>query len=1667
MARGIGGTIRYDAQGTREVTAAQQRIARGQQRLGKAFESSFERSNRATRRNTQLLNQFGLQAQDVAVQFQSGTSPFVILGQQGSQLLGVLGPGGAIAGALLAFGALAGSAFTGFRFGAENAIESAEEFRETLEFLELSARDTEETFAKLAQSLDPIRGGARGAAALQIDLDRSAIEDAIRDVQEAATDALSDAFDNAELVRGLTDNAARFGQELSAEVERGLARSEALLSIRDRLQADAGLENLTAILGELQAVRAQSPEGERAVSDEQLRGLIEQYRNLVVLVQSFEDNQAAGSVVAGEQIQALDAQIAKTKDAIDEIDDLAQRNLANLRNDASAVADEITSLVQQIREDSLGPARIRDVDPRFNETDDLGNITQDVLRNEAVGEIFDDLDRILRDFAESGNVQAAADAIRSIGEEFPEIDIEPFIDRLVANNVEFEQQVARRAELVEQLRAFGADRELAEAERAALDASRERFEEQFGQSAREFFDDVIEDVDKSAAKFRDIEQRLNATQDFEQSSGAVQKLAEDLAVLRQQLGLVPEELIDTGDAASRIEEISREVEALGETVSQALVNEFSVELGREIASLEDQLEAALGGTGDLEQLRRERSASEEIDDLVEEAGGLGGADRGDLEYLIDERERLVESIRTAERAGQHLETGAARLAGLRTQADLAESLSIGEDGREALELAEARTKVQQSLARLGDELDAGQAAKLESQAEAIAIEEERLRLATERRKEAEKLLESIQDETAELASLSGFDSLLVDFDDADVEKTRRQLTEFRADLEALGTVPGVEQLTAALAAFESQILATAEASEVLRASEFADALEESVQTANAQIEAARTGFEELERLQIQNEARELVEDEGFQPGERSDLVALQVEALQRQELAEATAAGAATLLELERDRDIALRRLQVFQDASLATEEERESAIAALNDEIEAQNSLLQDGLEINDESLPQRIALIAETREAAEAQAEENEAIAERNNLLSGVSGAATGALRGVGQEVIGALDDAFRGEFQGFDSLADGIGNALLSVPGDIAGQFLDSFVTNIGDGLTNTLKDAFAEGFSLEGLQQLAQDPFAAGGLGIAAGTTLTALTGGNTQNASIGGLLGSGLGAGAGFLFGGPAGTAIGAGLGGLFGSGLGGLFGGNSRNRAQEFVDLETGRRRGDRSPGRGDPNREAAIAIAEAASGFRNVVLASGGDFADLLLNVQVSENRDAGESNEIVVNQLLEALTFSAGQGGLQINERIFRGENVGRLFNAAAEVLTEQQARILNRIQNSGADTVEELLADFVTLRGLNDISTGVSDFDIALRNLRVGFEDTIQDARRLRVNISPIVDAQEDAIIELFAQSFPFAISTAGREVEELAQSFADAREAAARLGIEANVSVEDQGRAVARLTRELVPEAFRSFDIAIVELDDRFQRAQASAIDLGLSTETLLDNQVQAFRDLFEGEFPLVFGALDNVVGQSVLQFRELVDQFEVANVNIELLALSEADLVDARQRAITQLITEAERDFASGLESLLNPINNQIETLDEAIFGLSSDPNAVGTNPREALARLEGEFREQLELLRNDPAGGDAGRLAQLGQQLVSAGSELFASGPEFQNLRTLVEEGLGAARTSLIDQQTLELRTIGITLAEVRDLASQERALMIDELRRQNIELQQLRAEIAEQNLAA
>lgn len=179
------------------------------------------------------IGQAGFQVQDFVVQVGAGQSALVALGQQGSQLLGMFGPGGAVAGALLAFGAIAVKIFTETGESAEEAQEKAREAAEAV--MELAKSLGSEDFENFTNTLSNIAQG-------QLDVYDATVNqnEAIRD-QRRAQDEIEKGWRNAAKAAidylAATDPAFNKDAAISAleGADRQAGRDSAIQAEQDRI----------------------------------------------------------------------------------------------------------------------------------------------------------------------------------------------------------------------------------------------------------------------------------------------------------------------------------------------------------------------------------------------------------------------------------------------------------------------------------------------------------------------------------------------------------------------------------------------------------------------------------------------------------------------------------------------------------------------------------------------------------------------------------------------------------------------------------------------------------------------------------------------------------------------------------------------------------------------------------------------------------------------------------------------------------------------------------------------------------------------------------------------------------------------------------------------------------------------------------------------------------------------------------------------------------------------------------------------------------------------------------------------------------------------------------------------------------------------------------------
>jgi lambda family phage tail tape measure protein len=137
----------------------------------------------------QKIGAAGLQLQDFFVQVQGGTSALTALSQQGSQLLGMFGPAGAVAGAALAVGALAAQFLLG-RDNAEtlnDAVEAQDdlfkEAKEASEEYRKSLEDQVETARELADAYRGLTDQLREFEARRLQASRNQLEEQLEGIR--------------------------------------------------------------------------------------------------------------------------------------------------------------------------------------------------------------------------------------------------------------------------------------------------------------------------------------------------------------------------------------------------------------------------------------------------------------------------------------------------------------------------------------------------------------------------------------------------------------------------------------------------------------------------------------------------------------------------------------------------------------------------------------------------------------------------------------------------------------------------------------------------------------------------------------------------------------------------------------------------------------------------------------------------------------------------------------------------------------------------------------------------------------------------------------------------------------------------------------------------------------------------------------------------------------------------------------------------------------------------------------------------------------------------------------------------------------------------------------------------------------------------------------------
>ena len=338
--------------------------------------------------------------------------------------------------------------------------------------------------------------------------------------------------------------------------------------------------------------------------------------------------------------------------------------------------------------------------------------------------------------------------------------------------------------------------------------------------------------------------------------------------------------------------------------------------------------------------------------------------------------------------------------------------------------------------------------------------------------------------------------------------------------------------------------------------------------------------------------------------------------------------------------------------------------------------------------------------------------------------------------------------------------------------------------------------------------------AAGLGFTTGSLISSLGIGNSTGSQIGGAIGGIAGS---FI---PI-PVLGPIIGSIAGSLIGGLFGnGPSNNSAGGFLDPRNLQPTLLQAP-KGQQNVGARDAIlSEAASQISQVLDVIGG-------RVTQSVGVDVGSRDGIGIQ--------IGGRG--RVNTVDTPEQAVQEIVKLALGSVTGVSENVAAVLRNGINQPIEGLLRDldFATfVDGLKDVDSGLTDFEIAMRDIDTAFGEHIRTARRLGIEEQQLIDARERAR------------DAAREEAERELSSVEGALEGQAnqlRSLFDSVINPLEQSIDRLRFGRESTLGPLEQLDIAQSRFDDLFGLAQRGDLDalrnIGAAGEQLVDLSREVF------------------------------------------------------------------------------------------------------------------------------------------------------------------------------------------------------------------------------------
>jgi len=346
-----------------QFKASANAMAASAEKAGKAIENV----GTSGKRN---LGQVSLQAQDIAVQLQSGTNAATILAQQGSQLASIFGPHGAIIGGAIAIGA----AIFSWATGTKDATEAAKELDSALETIKRTTQQIADiNFSKRLEAATSMRGRLSGKDAAENLRDEIEAQKELVSLQEqrAKTESEIDAANKG--IRGLKAliDSGKATKEAVAQldvlVKKQAAFTDQLLATKDAIEAVnlARDEAATArrVAAEEKAMKDADREMEKsekkrmdAIEEEHKRkheAAKVENQNELNAIKLAEDARKKAAKEHNEIIKGLSASIEDTAKKLADVTKDAAKDAISMAKEAQRIADDAQQKAKDAVEDKI------------------------------------------------------------------------------------------------------------------------------------------------------------------------------------------------------------------------------------------------------------------------------------------------------------------------------------------------------------------------------------------------------------------------------------------------------------------------------------------------------------------------------------------------------------------------------------------------------------------------------------------------------------------------------------------------------------------------------------------------------------------------------------------------------------------------------------------------------------------------------------------------------------------------------------------------------------------------------------------------------------------------------------------------------------------------------------------------------------------------------------------------------------------------------------------------------------------------------------------------------------------------------------------------------------------------------------------------------------------